>query len=147
MAPLSRFPDWEDRLRTYLDRVAEDPFVWGSHDCALFAASCVNAMCGVDPADGFRGTYTDARGAAQALKDHGAGTLLKTVKSWLGDPQAGHFAHRGDVVMRDATTTGICVGQFSWFVGQEQGENRLVPVPTASCRYAFRVPYIAAAPR
>lgn len=145
MTNFTRYQDWEDRLRTYLDRVAEEPFKWGFHDCALFAADCVNAQCGIDAAAAFRGKYDSQRGAALALRELGAGTLLKTVKSWLGDPISVHFAQRGDVVMLDATTTGICVGRYSYFVGSEQGVEGLTIHPTASCRYAFRVPFEATA--
>jgi len=63
-------------LKTYLDRVAEDPFEWGTHDCALFAAACVAAMTGMDFAETYRGKYNSARGAATALGELGAGTLL-----------------------------------------------------------------------
>ena len=140
---MERYSDWEDRLRTYLDRVEWEPFKWGSHDCALFAADCVKAQTGIDPGEHFRGTYTDARGARQALRDYGAGTLLKTVKDWLGEPKSPHQAKRGDIVMQDATTCGVCVGQYSWFVGEEQGFERLAIIPTASCRYAFSVPFHA----
>lgn len=138
---LVRFSDWEDRLRTYLDRVEEEPFRWGTHDCALFGADCVNAMCGIDPAAGFRGTYDTARGAAEVLRERAEGTLLRTVKSWLGDPKSPHQAKRGDIVMKDAKSVGVCVGRYSWFVGFEQGFERLVVVPTRDCRYAFTVPF------
>ncbi|WP_082670237.1 DUF6950 family protein [Sphingomonas sanguinis] len=141
MEAIVRYPDWEDRLRTYLDRVEYDPFVWGQHDCALFAASCVRAQTGVDPAVAYRGTYDTANGARTALRELGAGTLLKTVKSWFGEPKSVHFAQRGDIVMRDATTVGVCVGQFSFFVGEEQGVDRLAIIPTRDCRYAFTVPF------
>jgi hypothetical protein len=139
---LHRYNDWEDRLRTYLDRVRDDTFAWGTHDCALFAASCINAMCGVDPAAAFRATYTDPRGAALALREHGQGTLLRTVTNWLGEPSCIHHAKRGDIVMRDARTTGVCVGQFSWFVGSlDQGTDKLTVIPTSSCEYAFTIPF------
>lgn len=141
MPNLTRFQDWEARLANYLDRVAEEPFKWGSHDCALFAADCVSKMTGVDPAGAFRDKYDTARGAAEALREHGAGTLFKTMKSIFDEPISVHFAQRGDVVMLDATTTGICVGRFSYFVGREEGLDGLIVLPTASCRYAFRVPY------
>jgi hypothetical protein len=140
-----RHQDWEERLTLYLDRVAEEPFKWGSHDCALFAANCVKAMTGDDPVEAFRDVYDTAAGAALALREHGAGTLLKTMKSIFGDPISPHFAQRGDVMMLDATTTGICVGRFSYFVGREEGRDGLIVVSTAACRYAFRVPFEAAA--
>ena len=142
MTELYRFNDWEDRLRTYLDRVREERFAWGTHDCALFAADCVKAQTGVDPAEAFRGTYDTARGAAIALREHGQGTLLRTVTHWLGKPGCPHHAKRGDIVMRDARTTGVCVGHWSWFVGSEdQGTDQLTVAPTASCRYAFTIPF------
>lgn len=147
MVQIVRLPDWEERLGVYLARVEEEPFAWGTHDCALFAASCVNAQTGVDPAEGIRGTYEDARGAALALREHGQGTLLKTVKEWLGEPIPVPFAKRGDIVMRDTSererALGVCVGRYSYFVGEEQGLQRLVPFPTNDCRYAFTVPFEA----
>ena len=145
MTELARFEDWEERLSLCLDNVADKPFEWGSHDCALFAADCVKAMTGVDPAEAYRGKYDTAHGAAQALREHGAGTLLKTLKAIFGEPISPHFAQRGDVVMLDRTTTGICVGRFSYFVGREEGVEGLLVIPTAQCRYAFRVPFEVAA--
>lgn len=144
-SPLSRAPDWEERLAVYLDRVSDEPFAWGSHDCALFAAGAVKAMTGTDPAEDFRGTYSDRAGAAAALKQHGAGTLLKTATAWLGHSKHPAFAQRGDIVMKDRTTLGVCVGLHSWFVGEEHGENGLVAVPTATCTKAFSLPYSAPA--
>lgn len=145
MINLARYPDWEERLSNYIDRVSEQPFKWGSHDCALFAADCVKVMTGTDPVASFRGQYDTGVGAARALRDHGAGTLLKTLKALFGDPISVHFAQRGDVVMLDATTTGICVGRFSYFVGREGEQDGLVVSSTAACRYAFRVPFEAGA--
>lgn len=141
MINLKRHDDWEERLSVYLDRVADEPFKWGSHDCALFAADCVLAMTGADPAEAYRGKYDTARGAAEALREHGAGTLLKTLRATFETEVSVHFAQRGDVVMLDATTTGICVGRFSYFVGREQDHEGLAIIPTAQCRYAFRVPF------
>lgn len=142
-----RFSNWEERLAVYLARVEEEPFVWGTHDCALFAASCVNAQTGVDPAAAFRGTYDTRIGAAEALRDKGQGTLLKTVREWF-EAIPVPFAKRGDLVMRDTSerdrALGVCVGLYSYFVGEEQGLQRLVALPTQECRYAFSVPFEAA---
>lgn len=145
MTELARYDDWEARLSTYLDRVREEPFKWGSHDCALFAADCVKAQTGIDPAEAFRDQYSTQHGAAMALREYGAGTLLKTMKAWFGEPISVHFAKRGDLVMLNATTTGVCVGRYSYFVGREQGVEGLTIQATASCRYAFRVPFEASA--
>ena len=140
-----RHPDWHDRLATYLDNVSEAPFEWGQHDCALFAASAVQRMTGVDPAEEFRGQYDTYKGATEALRKHGAGTLLKTVRDWFGPSISVHLAKRGDLVMRDARTLGVCVGQYSWFVAQIGTGKGLIALPTASCAYAFSVPFEALA--
>lgn len=144
-APLIRLPQWEGLLTAYLERVTEVPFAWGSNDCALFAASAVQAMTGIDPAEGLRGTYRTALGAAEALRQHGAGTLLKTVTLWLGEPKHVAQAHRGDIVMLNRLTCGVCVGRWTYFVGQPESMNRMIWLPTSQCRYAFTLPYGPAA--
>lgn len=136
-----RAADWEDRLRTYLDRVAEDPFRWGQHDCALFAAGAIKAMTGFDPAADLRGTYSTKTGALEALREHCAGTLLRTAVHWLGAPKSIHQVKRGDIVMRDRFTLGVCVGLHSYFVGEGPGTIGLVPLPTHSLKHAFTVPF------
>lgn len=139
-----RAPDWEERLAVFLDRKREEPFKWGSNDCALFAADAIKAMTGTDPGEPFRNTYSDRKGAAAALKEDGAGTLLKTTIEWLGQPKHPAFAQRGDIVMKDRNTLGVCVGLHSWFVGEEHGQQGLVSLPTAHATKAFTLPYAAA---
>ncbi|SOB86773.1 hypothetical protein SAMN06297144_1882 [Sphingomonas guangdongensis] len=140
---IARATDWENRLATYLDRVADEPFGWGTNDCALFVAGAIKAMSadGVDLAAAVRGTYQTKTGAALALRDHAAGTLLRTVRAWVGADKPVSLAKRGDVVMLGRTAIGICVGQYSWFVGEEFGRAGLHLIPTSQCRYAFSVPF------
>ncbi len=140
---LVRAPDWEERLAVLIDRKSEEPFRWGSNDCALFACDAIKAMTGTDPAEAFRGTYSDRAGSAEALRTHGAGTLLRTATAWLGSPKHPVFAQRGDIVMKDRTTLGVCVGLHSWFVGEEHGQQGLVAIPTADCTKAFTLPFAA----
>lgn len=141
MIELQRHHDWEDRLRTYLDRVEEEPFRWGTHDCAMFGADAIKAMTGVDLGEDIRGTYTSVTSAKEALRACGDGTLLKRVRRHLGDAKPISLAQRGDIVMRDRNTVGVCVGQYSWFVGEEGSRQGLVAYPTSLCAYAFSVPF------
>jgi hypothetical protein len=138
-----RFPDWHDRLCVYLDRVTDEPFKWGEHDCALFGADAVERMTGTDIAADYRGQYNDYPSACRALRECGQGTLLKSMKHWFGEPISVHLAKRGDLVMKDRRTVGVCVGQFSWFVAEIGSGAGLIALPTASCRYAFTVPFEA----
>lgn len=140
---LSRLPYWEEALSLYLDRCHDTQFKWGEHDCALFAAGAVKAMCGVDPAETMRGTYSDARGAAEALKEKAAGTLLKTANAWFGEHKHPAQAKRGDIVAKDRTTLGVCVGHWSWFVGEEGSHQGLIAIPTADCKKAWTVSFVA----
>lgn len=143
--PIVRYSYWEECLSNYLDRIREQPFDWGSHDCALMASGAVKAMTGTDPGEAFRGTYSTREGAAEVLRTLGAGTLLKTAISWFGPAKHPSQAMRGDLVMKDRTTLGVCVGQWSWFVGEEAGQEGLISWPTARCTKAFTVPFDAPA--
>lgn len=142
-SPLHRHSAWEDALTTYLDRVRETHFAWGSHDCACFVGGAVKAMTGVDPAASIRGKYTDKLSAAQVLRDHAYGTLRDTLKAWFGEAVHPAFAKRGDLVTVNDHTVGVCVGLYSYFVGtSEQGVEGLTFVPTADCEEAFVVPFV-----
>ena len=63
-----RRPDWSARLAGILEHAERTPFVWGKDDCCLFAADCVFAMTGRDPATFFRNTYTSPNGAWRRIK-------------------------------------------------------------------------------
>lgn len=134
---MSRVPDWEARLAEYLESVRETPFAWGSHDCALFAASAVEAMTGVDYGAPFRGKYRTELGSVRALKRFGAGSLEATLDGLFPEiPLA--FAQRGDVVMRDEAA-GICLGPDAAFVGDLDGAPGLVRYPRREWARAWRV--------
>ncbi len=124
-----RLEDWEDRLAVYLARVETEPFAWGTHDCALFAASCVEAMTGVDPAVDFRGAYQSKAGAAKALREIGNGTLLKTYQARFREKPAG-FAGRGDLVW-NGEAMGICIGAEALFLGEPDGAPGYIRLPRA----------------
>lgn len=74
IAPI-RTRDWRPALAAWIDDCRSVPFVFGRHDCALFAAGAVEAMTGVDIAADLRGRYQDARGAARAIKKAGSSSL------------------------------------------------------------------------
>ncbi|AKJ28847.1 DUF6950 family protein [Caldimonas brevitalea] len=83
---LQRLPDWPDRLARLIAARLTHPFMWGVHDCALWAADVVEALTGVDIAAGVRGTYSTALQAERVLRVHGG---LKG----LGDDTLGQPIH------------------------------------------------------
>lgn len=88
-----RFPDWQIRLQKCIQDRSAIPFSWGAQDCGLFAADCVEAISGRDPAHGLRSTYSDARGAAKILKNG----LRQIASERFGQEISPMMAQPGDV--------------------------------------------------
>lgn len=118
---MTRLDDWEARLGAYLGSVRDQPFAWGEHDCSLFVGSAVAAMTGVDPAEPYRGRYSDRKGATAALKAVGSGTLLRSLDAAFERRKPSH-ARRGDIVWFNGSI-GICNGAHGLFVGEERLAN------------------------
>lgn len=116
--PLTRIQHWATRAYHgfLLDR-ARTPFIWGQHDCALFAADGVQAITGVDIAADFRGKYSDESSALEAIKTIAGGETVADAAAWCaakhGLEEWKHplCAQRGDlVVYRDPATEQIVSG-------------------------------------
>lgn len=116
----TRYPDWRARLTLHLARVHALPFRPGRHDCALFAADCVRAMTGFDPARGLRGYRTLAEGhrraQAKGFADHVA------VFAALLDECQPMMARAGDVAVVEGDfgpSVGIVQGAQIYVVGRQ----------------------------
>ena len=135
---MTRLPDWEARLSAWIVANRSREFAWGQWDCILMACSAVEAQTGADPA-------AEYRGAAEALRELGKGTLLKTVDAEFDRRPVGK-ARRGDLVMFDQSI-GVCVGGAGLFVGEERLTDAagipmragLVTIPRASLTQAWTV--------
>jgi hypothetical protein len=135
-----RLFDWEDRLSIYLDNCSDISFQWGEHDCVLFAATCIEKMCGIDIAKEYRGSYSDARGAAEALRTYGKGTIIASVTDIFGKSRHQSMAKRGDIV-EYKNCLGICVGNWCWFIGENEGQSGLHALPTKDVSKCWHVPF------
>lgn len=111
----TRHQDWQIRFEAFIAQRRDIPFVWGANDCALFAADCVCAITGEDPAPlGLRAHRTKKQ-ALRALERHGG--LHSIATAALGQPVPVSQANVGDVVLvkvgkRDALA--ICNGQTAF---------------------------------
>lgn len=143
---LKRFDDWPGRLLALIAERRAVPFAWGRHDCALFACDAVEAMTGVDPAKGLRGTYRSAPGARRALKDFAGGGITATARKIAkahGCPEVPVLlARRGDLAI---VATGQSDGP-RLSLGVVMGEEVMVPgvhgmaaVPVGGARRAWRI--------
>jgi hypothetical protein len=105
---MRRVEGWRGRLAAYLAASAGRPFEWGRHDCALFAADCIEAMTGEDPAAAFRGRYRSLNGGLKALRKAGHADHVALATALL-DEVAPAFAQAGDLAMI-ATPEGAAMG-------------------------------------
>lgn len=113
-----RYENWPILLNDYVLSCAKKPFVWGEHDCCMFAAGAVSQMTGVDYAAAFRGLYSTREEAEQILAERGG--LENIVSELLGPPIELPFAQRGDVVIREEDegfALGIVLGTVAAFTG------------------------------
>jgi len=65
---LLSLPNWPTLLHKFLAERMNTPFVWGKHDCCLFACDAVLAMTGEDLAGDFRGKYDSALSAVRTMQ-------------------------------------------------------------------------------
>lgn len=118
-----KHPDWQKRLVTVIKAAEKRPFSWGQHDCCLFAADCVEAMCGEDFAAEFRGNYNSETGAKKALL-RGGGSLERVLARFLDEVNPS-LIQRGDVAVVENAgrrCAGVFYGGSVWV----PGDNGLV---------------------
>lgn len=140
---ISRRPGWRSRLAETIEARRRLPHAWGRNDCALFAADCIAAMTGTDPAASMRGRYRSASGAARMLKEGGHADLRALAASLLEEIAPAH-ARAGDVA---AFRVGPPEDRPSWALGVVTGERVTVlrpdglgTLPLTDAAVAFRVP-------
>ena len=114
-----RYDDWPTKLVESLKEAKNKPFVWGEHDCCLFAADIVKAMTGDDLAAGYRGKYSTAKEAIKLIKKiSNDGTVAGIVDLHFKRVPVS-FAKRGDIVSvqtNHGEAIGVCAGGGAHFV-------------------------------
>jgi hypothetical protein len=120
----TRLRDWQSRLSALLAERRHAPFAWGANDCWTFAADCVVAISGHDPAKGLRSHQT-AVGASKSLAP--IGSLPDLADARLGARIAPALAQAGDIglaMLEKHPTYLVCVGD-AWVGPGEDGLLRL----------------------
>jgi len=107
-----RRADWLAQLTQQINASIELPFEYGSHDCCIFAAKCVDAMTDGQIAEHLREAYADRRTAVRFLASFDS--LRDAVTAHVGEPMTNVLmASRGDVVLfedSDQYALGVCIG-------------------------------------
>lgn len=137
MISLQRLEGWEQRLFEFTRASMSQPYEWGTNDCIIFAAGCVEAMTGVDLAAEHRGTYTDELGAARIIARAGADSLAGFVALYLPETPLS-LVQRGDIVIAEGPEgdfAAVCQGVTC--VGPSR--RGLIHVKTLQAKQAFKV--------
>ena len=116
-----RLPDWKARLNAFVTATARQPYALGSHDCALFAAGAVDAVCGIDPGKVWRGKYTTKAAGLRLVRKAGHQDHVAVFAAIL-DEVSTAFAAAGDIAVVDDAGTLL--------LGVVQGESIYVLRPT-----------------
>lgn len=136
---MSRHPQWEQRLHELVSDKLTAPYVWGAHDCLLFAAAIAKAVTGKDHARGHRGKYKSHASAYAYLRNTLGHESPEALLDSLFEQKPPGFAQRGDLVMAEDGIPMLCMGAFALSVGQEGNFEGLVRVPRALWVKAWRV--------
>lgn len=114
--PVRRHPQWQTRLAALIEQRMAAPLVWGRHDCCLFAADCVLAVTGHDPAGDLRGRYSSEEQAREQLARLGG--LVELAIARAGPVVAVRHAQIGDIgIVRrgaacpDGPALAVCGGE------------------------------------
>lgn len=102
-----------ERLQQCVENAKLLPFQYGVHDCCLWAAHCVDAMCDTQHAAAIKDRFNYADEAAADTVIEAGGGLLALVQSFLGKPENAVWAAPGDVVLvrnEGRAITGVVVG-------------------------------------
>ena len=135
---IDRLPDWKPRLLAFIAETAPRPLVYGQHDCALFAAGAVQAMCGVDLAAAWRGHYATRLGGIRALRRAGFRDHIALAAHHFAEVAVAQ-ARVGDLVVvagDDGPALGLVQGQMIYVLRPDVG---LGLVPMVAATKVFRV--------
>ena len=140
-----RFQDWPTRLDRALKESSDEPWRWGFHDCAHFAAHMVEAICGCDLSEGLP-NYKSARGGLGVIRRAGGFIkMIDTSARRFGIEQVPPaFASRGDPVLAQHPDDDI----FGLELGIVDTSGRFIIVaqkigwaiqPRSAARYAWKI--------
>lgn len=158
---IRRYPDWPSRLAVFMKTRRRVPFLWGSNDCATFAADAIHSITGTDIAAEFRGYSTEAEARqhiarysprqrhARVIPPHSLGAgqrpfhleaLVEAVAEQYRMPiiRVG-YAQRGDLVLFESAM-GQTLGVVS-FDGSiaSPGMQHMIETPIAAGLAAWKV--------
>jgi len=137
-ASLKRQPTWRSALVKCIEARRKTAFRWGTNDCALFAADCIQAMTGTDLAAVYRGRYTSEAGARAILQATGYADVAAVAASMLAEIHPSRAATGDVAVMEYAGEPSL--GIFNGALIMALRPDGIGTVPFTAAVRAFRVP-------
>ena len=134
---VDRVKGWEQALFRFTCEAMTRPHTWGETDCVMFAADCVKAMTGEDPAANYRGKYDSREGAARVIARAGFDNLGDMIAAHLEEIEPSRVS-RGDIIF-SAGPDGdfLAVVQGATSVGPTSAG--LIHIQTRQAKRAFKV--------
>ncbi len=138
---LHRVPDWRERLAHVVEVARRREFRLGAHDCCLFAADCIDAVTGIDPALDWRRTYRDQDSLLDLMAERGltsVGAVVETTMiAWGCAEIPPTYAADGDVAVVPIVGLGdVLAGDV--LVGVVSGPGVLVADRSGLARLKLR---------
>lgn len=118
---MARRDDWLTRLYEAFETARGLPFAYGTHDCALFCAYCVDRMTDSTLAQQVRETLNYADEDAAYAVINAAGSLEAVAAQFLGEPSPPLLCERGDVMLYQ-------IGDNPVGLGMHDGQQIIAPV-------------------
>ena len=109
-----RLSNWESNLSDYLSLKRQEPFQYGSHDCAHFVAGAVEAITGENPMADITDSYANQIGSLRVLKRLGFDDVEQFTDAKFTSILVG-FAQTGDIALYDGSL-GIVISSKAVFV-------------------------------
>lgn len=135
---IRRHDDWQKNLTGYLLARSRQDWAYGTMDCALFAAGAVEAMTGVDLAEGYRGHYGTLKEGVKLLRNEGVRDHVALAAALFEEIHPA-YARPGDLAVLETAegpALGVVQGEHV-YVGSPRGLK--MPSRMEAVR-AFRVP-------
>lgn len=125
-------------MRDAIDLASRAPFMYGQHDCCLFAAFVVDRMCDTDYYEQIRMQfrYSDEFAAINIIDSNGG--LYEMTRKFLGDPIPVRNALPGDVLLlRNDGKALLAILEGHQAVAA--AESGVVPLPLTDAICAWRI--------
>lgn len=134
-----RREDWQARLHECVEVARILPFKYGLHDCCLWAAHCIDAMCDTQYVRQVkeRLNYNSKETADAVILS--AGGLPRLVSEFLGEPRRDAFAAPGDVVLTRGPDGEALIGVVVGHRIVAPGPSGVLSIPAAKTLLYWKV--------